>query len=49
MTREEIERKMDELSRRYVESHEEEILKQLYFLARALEQVDNQSDKNSGD
>src|SRR5262245_58421806 len=46
MTREEIEQKMDELSRRYVESHEDEILKQLYFLAPELEQVDKQSDKN---
>ena len=30
MTREEIEQKMDELARKYVETHDPEIIKELY-------------------
>jgi hypothetical protein len=40
MTREEIERKMDELAREYVETHNRKIVDQLYELASVLEKMD---------
>jgi FKBP-type peptidyl-prolyl cis-trans isomerase (trigger factor) len=39
MTREEIETRMDELARRYVETHDNEILEEFYRLARELEKM----------
>ncbi len=36
MTREEIEQKMDELARKYVETHDKEIIEELYRLGRDL-------------
>jgi FKBP-type peptidyl-prolyl cis-trans isomerase (trigger factor) len=39
MTREEIERRMDELARKYVETHDKEIIEELYQLARQLEKM----------
>jgi ferritin-like protein len=36
MTREEIERRMDELARKYVETHDKMIIEELYELAREL-------------
>jgi len=40
MTREEIEQKMDELARKYVETHDKEIIEGLYRLARELEKME---------
>jgi NAD-dependent DNA ligase len=40
MTREEIEQKMDELARKYVETHDPEIPYEIYRLARQLEELD---------
>jgi FKBP-type peptidyl-prolyl cis-trans isomerase (trigger factor) len=40
MTREEIEQKMDELARKYVETHDKEIIEELYRLARELEKME---------
>ena len=40
MTREEIEQKMDELAREYVETHDRKIVDQLYQLASELEKMD---------
>jgi hypothetical protein len=40
MTREEIEKRMDELARKYVETHDKEIIDQLYELGRALEKIE---------
>ena len=40
MTREEIEAKMDELARKYVETHNPEIPQELYQLARELEKIE---------
>jgi hypothetical protein len=40
MTREEIEEKMDELARKYIETHDPEIVKELYELARELEKLE---------
>jgi hypothetical protein len=40
MTREEIEERMDELARKYIETHDPEIVKQLYELARELEKLE---------
>jgi hypothetical protein len=34
MTREEIERRMDELARKYVETHDQKIIEELYKLAQ---------------
>ena len=39
MTREEIERRMDELARKYVETHDKQIIEELYQLARQLEKM----------
>jgi hypothetical protein len=40
MTRQEIEQKMDELAREYVETHNRKIVDQLYELTRELEKMD---------
>ena len=40
MTREEIEKQMDELARKYVETHDRKIVDELYELARELEKMD---------
>ena len=40
MTREEIERRMDELARKYVETHDQKIVEALYELARELEKLE---------
>jgi hypothetical protein len=40
MTREQIEQKMDELAREYVETHDKKIPQELYRLARELEKVE---------
>jgi hypothetical protein len=40
MTREEIERRMDELARRYLETHDKKIVQELYELARELEKLE---------
>ena len=41
MTREEIEQKMDELARKYVETHDPEIPYEIYRLARQLQELDH--------
>ena len=38
-TREEIERQMHELARKYVETHDREIIKKFYALIRELEKM----------
>jgi FKBP-type peptidyl-prolyl cis-trans isomerase (trigger factor) len=40
MTREEIEKRMDELARKYVETHDPKIIKELYQLGRELEKME---------
>jgi hypothetical protein len=40
MTREEIERRMDELARNYVETYDKEIIEELYRLARVLGEIE---------
>jgi hypothetical protein len=40
MTREEIEKQMDELARKYVETHDRKIVDELYELARELEKME---------
>ena len=40
MTREEIQRRMDELARQFVETHDTKIVEELYKLARELEKMD---------
>ena len=40
MSREEIEQKMDELARKYVETHEPEIREEIYRLGRELEKME---------
>jgi hypothetical protein len=42
MTRKEIERRMDELARKYVETHDQEIREELYRLGRELEKMDKE-------
>jgi FKBP-type peptidyl-prolyl cis-trans isomerase (trigger factor) len=39
-TREEIEKRMDELARKYTETHDKKIVEELYELARALEKLE---------
>jgi hypothetical protein len=39
MTREEIAQKMDELARKYVDTHDPELIKELYELAIELERM----------
>ena len=41
MTREEIDQKIDELARKYVETHDPEIPYEIYKLARQLEELDH--------
>jgi hypothetical protein len=43
MTREEIEKQMDELARKYVETHNRQIIEELYKLSRELEKLDKES------
>jgi hypothetical protein len=40
MARQEIEKQMDELARKYVETHDRKIVDELYELARELEKMD---------
>jgi hypothetical protein len=40
MNREEIEQKMDELARKYVETHDPEIREEIYRLGRELEKME---------
>jgi hypothetical protein len=40
MTREEIEKRMDELTRKYVETHDQEIIEELYQLSLELEKME---------
>ena len=40
MTREEIEQKMVELARKYVMTHDQKIIEELYRLVRELEKLD---------
>jgi hypothetical protein len=40
MTREEIEGKMDELARKYVETHDRKIIEELYQLGLELEKME---------
>jgi hypothetical protein len=42
MTREEMEEKMDELARKYIETHDKKIIEELYELARELEKIDKE-------
>jgi hypothetical protein len=44
MTREEIEKKMEELVGKYVETHDPEVREGIYELCRELEKLDKQSD-----
>jgi FKBP-type peptidyl-prolyl cis-trans isomerase (trigger factor) len=41
MTRQEIEQKMDELAREYHDSHDPEIIEEIYRLARQLKELDH--------
>ncbi len=43
MTRQEIEQTMKELTRKYVETDDYELIKKLYELSRELEKLDKQS------
>jgi len=43
MTREELKRRLDELAREYVATHNPEIVEELYRLARELEKMDKDS------
>ena len=40
MTREEIEKRMDALARKYVETHDKKIIEDLYELARELRKLE---------
>ena len=40
MTREEILEKMDELARKYVETHDKSLIEELYRLVRELEKLE---------
>jgi len=40
MTREEIDQKMDELARKYVETHDRKLIQELYELSRELEKLE---------
>ena len=42
MTTEEIERKMDELVRKYVETHDKEIIQELNRLSRELQKLEKE-------
>ena len=41
-TREEIEKRIDELVRKYIETHDREIIEELYKLSRKLEELEKQ-------
>ena len=41
MTREEIEKRIDELAHKYIETHDKKIIEELYELARALRNLEN--------
>jgi hypothetical protein len=41
-TREEIGKRIDELVRKYVETHDREIIEELYRLSRKLEELEKQ-------
>jgi hypothetical protein len=45
MTREEIEKRMDELARKYVETRDKEIPQELYRLSRELEKIEKMEKK----
>jgi hypothetical protein len=47
MTREQIEERMNELARKYLEAHDPEIPYELYKLARELEKIEKESSKKS--
>jgi hypothetical protein len=40
VTRQEIEQRMDELARKYVETHDKKIIEELYQLALELEKIE---------
>ena len=42
MTREEIERKIDELIRKYLQTHDQKIRAELYRLSRELEKLEKE-------
>ena len=42
MTREETERRMDDLARKYVETHDKEIIEELYKLVRELARMEKE-------
>ena len=44
LSREEIKKRMDELVHKYVETHDPEIIRELYQLVRELEKLNEQSD-----
>ena len=44
LSREEIKKRMDELVHKYVETHDPEIIKELYQLVLQLEKLNEQSD-----
>jgi hypothetical protein len=48
MTREEIERQMDTLSRKYVETHDPEIIEALYQLARLARELEKMEKQGKG-
>ena len=48
MTREEIEQKMDELAREYVETHNRKIVDQLYELGLELEKMEKLKSSEGG-
>jgi hypothetical protein len=43
MTREEIEQKMGELARKYVETRDKKLIEELYELAREFEKMEKES------
>jgi len=45
LTRQEIEKRMDELGRKLVETHEKKIIKELYELASELEKMKKESER----
>jgi hypothetical protein len=46
VTRQEIEERMDELARKYVETHDKKILEELYELVRKFENSEKQKSLN---
>jgi hypothetical protein len=47
MTREELKRRLDELAREYVETHNPNIVEELYRLARELENMEKSREEGS--